>query len=374
MALRSKDLFEDTSMSFGDHLEELRYYLFRSLIGVILVSIFTLIYGNQLVGLVRSPIDRALIRHGLAGQQVDDLGDATFLERLSEWSNAIGTFGIGQEEEEKTAEEVTTEGKKARASLTGRQIDVQIPAEDLLVALHEVAPAQFPPVTTSEVVPEQEKAEVTLRIRAPEFMIFRDNVKKSNRPVTLNVQEAFLTYVKVALVAGLVFSSPWIFYNIWMFVAVGLYAHERRFVYVYGTMSLFLFLIGAVFCFYVVFPFILEFLLSFNKWLDVQPQIRLSEWVSFAVMLPLMFGISFQLPLAMVFLNRLNIFEEHVYREQRRMAILVIATLSMILTPSDPASMLLMMFPLLFLYELGIYLCKLNPAANPFEREGELTA
>ncbi|TWT62504.1 twin-arginine translocase subunit TatC [Rubinisphaera italica] len=371
MALRSKDLFDDSSMSFGDHLEELRYYLIRALLGVILVSIFTLIFGNKLVALVRSPIDRALIRHGLGEHRIDDLGDDSFIERFVSWTTSL-TEGKKKTEEE--LEEEATGIPRANARLNGPQIDVQIPQADLLNALHKADPGKFPtPVGTSSTDPKAKPAEITLRIRAPEFSIFREVVKKTNRPVTLNVQEAFLTYVKVALVSGVVLSSPWIFFNAWMFVASGLYPHERKFVYLYGSLSLVLFLIGAVFCFYVVFPFILEFLLSFNAWLDVQPQIRLSEWVSFAVFLPLMFGISFQLPLVMVFLNRLNIFTETVYREQRRMAILVIAGLSMILTPSDPASMLLMMFPLIFLYEFGIYLCKLNPAANPFEREGELS-
>lgn len=180
-----------------------------------------------------------------------------------------------------------------------------------------------------------------------------------------------MTYLKVALVCGLIFSSPWIFYNVWMFVAVGLYEHERKFVYFYGLLSLVLFLSGAAFCFYLVFPFVLEFLLGFNSWLEVQPQIRLSEWVSFAVLLPLMFGISFQLPLVMVFLTRLGIVETRLYTEQWRIAVLVIAFVSMMLTPADPASMTLMMLPLLFLYGLGIWLCKFTSTDNPFGDESE---
>ena len=84
--------------------------------------------------------------------------------------------------------------------------------------------------------------------------------------------------------------------------------------------------------------------------------------------MPVMFGIAFQLPLAMMFLERLSIFEVDDYREKRRMAVLVIAILSMLLTPADPMSMVLMMVPLLALYELGIFLCGLRPAAqSPFQ-------
>ena len=134
-------------------------------------------------------------------------------------------------------------------------------------------------------------------------------------------------------------------------------------------MSTILFLVGVVFCFYAVFPFVLSFLLGFNSMLDVQPQIRLSEWISFAVTLPLMFGVSFQLPLVMLFLERISIFEVNAYREKRRMAVLVIAFLSMMLTPADPMSMLLMMIPLVFLYEFGIMLCSLGAKKSGFEDE-----
>jgi sec-independent protein translocase protein TatC len=155
-------------------------------------------------------------------------------------------------------------------------------------------------------------------------------------------------------------------------VAAGLYPHERKYVYIYLPMSTGLFMGGVLFCFFAVFPFVLNFLLGFNKWLGLNPQIRMSEWISFAVTLPLMFGLSFQLPLVMLFLERISIFEAKDYREKRRMAILVIAVLSMMLTPADPTSMIAMMLPLLLLYELGIWMCSWRAAnTNPFAEEGD---
>jgi sec-independent protein translocase protein TatC len=171
------------------------------------------------------------------------------------------------------------------------------------------------------------------------------------------------------MIAGLVLASPWIFFQLWQFVAAGLYPHERKFVYAYGGISLFLFVAGAAFCFFLVFPFVLKFLLSFNFDIGVTPQIRLSEWISFAVLLPLMFGISFQLPLVMRFLTAISIFDADDYRQKRRLAILVIAAISMVLTPADPMSMLMMLVPLVGLYELGILLCEFKPAQSPFETE-----
>jgi sec-independent protein translocase protein TatC len=117
-------------------------------------------------------------------------------------------------------------------------------------------------------------------------------------------------------------------------------------------------------------PLVLDFLLSYNRWLGVVPQIRLSEWVSFVVILPLMFGISFQLPIVLLFLERIGIFSAQDYREKRRLAVLAIAIASMLLSPGgDPGSMLLMFLPLVVLYELGIVLCGVLKFKPPFEEE-----
>jgi sec-independent protein translocase protein TatC len=103
-------------------------------------------------------------------------------------------------------------------------------------------------------------------------------------------------------------------------------------------------------------------LISFNTSLGLTLQPRLSEWVTFAIILPLMFGISFQLPLVMLFLERLQIFDTKVYTQNWRFAVLAISFISMILTPADPISMLLMMAPLIGLYFFGILLCRYSPS------------
>ena len=203
-----------------------------------------------------------------------------------------------------------------------------------------------------------------MKLKSVEIGILKELALRSEQPVALKVEEAFVTYIKISLVTGFVLASPWIFYQIWLFVAAGLYQHERKYIYIYLPMSLGLFLAGAVFCFYFVFPIVLDFLIGFNKWLGIAIQPRLSEYISFALMLPVMFGISFQLPLVMLFLDRIGIMTAKSYAENWRMAVLVIAIASMLLTPSDPSSMLLMMFPLVFLYYGGIQLCKFQPGAG----------
>lgn len=355
MARQSKDLFDDSTMTFGEHLEALRMHLFKSILGLILAVIVCLIYGEGIVGFVREPIDSALKRYTVNKRDVQKLSQEEWYEAL--YNSAKHLVGLGVPPAPIPEPEAQTE-----PSLPKESLRVTVTAFDLISALHTALPKLQP-----ETPPEETKQQnLALTITAPEFAQFQAVANETLEPVTFNVQEAFMTYLKVSLVAAAVVASPWIFYQLWLFIAAGLYQHERKFVYIYGTMSLVLFLAGAAFCFYAVFPLVLEFLLEFNRRIGVTPQIRLSEWISFAVVLPLMFGISFQLPLVMRFLTALSIFTVDIYREKRRLAILAIAFISMVLTPADPFSMLLMMFPLLLLYEFGILLCDYSGSKNPF--------
>ena len=351
---KSKDLFDDTTMTFGEHLEALRMHLWKALIGLALGVVLTLYFGEHVVALIRSPIDRALQNHGI--RAADDVQPGMGFGDYWGWLTG----------ETAEAQPQTPESEPVEESPPDREsIVMTFEAAELLRALHEVDPARF------QAPAEGTGAEkLRLRVSAPEFAQLQRAIDWIEKPVALTVQESFMVYLKVSLIAGLIVASPWVFYQLWLFVAAGLYPHERKYVYIYLPMSLGLFLIGVVFCFVAVFPFVLDFLLGFSAWLEVSPQIRLSEWVSFAVFLPLMFGLSFQLPLVMLFLEKISIFEASDYREKRKIAILVIAIISMMLTPAEPISMIAMMIPLIVLYQLGILLCDLSPAPkSPFEAE-----
>lgn len=352
-----KDLFDDSVMSFGEHLEVLRTHLIRALIGLCLVVIITLAYGESVMHVIRHPIDNALERHSVRVKREikvqDNVKGFDFYGTMSKWFKEQ-IWGPQLTEEEKAALAAKATGNQEEA--LQRMVTLNLPAYELLSQLHELDPDHFPaPADTTK------EKHLTLNALSDEIGALRKKVKQIDDPITLNVQEAFLTYLKVSFITGLIFSSPWVFYQLWLFVAAGLYPHERKYVYTYLPMSIVLFLGGAVFCFYAVFPTVLDFLLGFNERLGITAQIRISEWINFAVMMPLLFGISFQLPLVMLFLQKISIFEVSDFREKRRMAVLAIAFLSMILTPTpDPLSMMMMMFPLLALYELGIWMCVLT--------------
>jgi len=341
--MAEKDLFDDSTMTFGEHLEVLRFHLVRALLGLAICVIAALYWGEDLVRLIRYPVDQALRRANFIAKVDDTVKEYSF------WDSVRGMF---------LPPDTSASEKPENAPLTSpeqrRTITVELSAEELARELHDAAPEVYPPPA-----PELKDKTLTLQARSDAFLQFRTGIEKIDRPVTLNVQEAFVTYMKVSFVAGLIVASPWVFYQMWLFVAAGLYPHERKYVYMFLPMSIGLFLGGVIFCFYAVLPTVLDFLLGYNARIELTAQIRISEWISFAIMLPLMFGISFQLPLIMLFLARINLFTVEQYLAQWRMAVLVIAILSMLLTPTpDPMTMILMMVPLLLLYGTGILLCQ----------------
>lgn len=114
-------------------------------------------------------------------------------------------------------------------------------------------------------------------------------------------------------------------------------------------------------------PKAIDVLLSFNDWMGLEPDLRLNEWLSFALMLPLIFGISFQTPLVMLFLHKIGILDADAFRGYRKIAWFAMAVFAAVITPTpDAMTMLFLWVPMGFLYELGIILCAMQPQM-PFE-------
>ena len=188
----------------------------------------------------------------------------------------------------------------------------------------------------------------------------------------LGATEGFMIWLKAVIATGLVIASPWVFYQLWAFVAAGLYKHEKKYIYIYLPISLLLFFSGVCLAFFFVFEPVLDFLFGFNARMGIAPQPRINDWLSFVLFLPLGFGVAFQLPLVMLFMNRINLFSVNDYLSKWRVAVLIIFALSMLLTPADPISMIMLAFPLTALYFLGVGLCKWFPGkTNPFEEPAE---
>lgn len=188
------------------------------------------------------------------------------------------------------------------------------------------------------------------------------------RPQALSPTEGFFVWLKAGLFSGLTLAGPFVFFQIWSFVATGLYPHERKYIHVFLPISILLFVGGVLLAFFFVFQPVLSFLFAFNRSLGIAPQMRIGEWLSFAMFLPLGFGVAFQLPLVMLFMNRIDLVSIETYLAKWRIAVMIIFVLSMFLTPADPISLLLLAVPLTFLYFLGIAMCYWMPKPkNPFD-------
>jgi sec-independent protein translocase protein TatC len=343
-----KDLFSDTTMSFGDHLEALRSHLWKAMAGVAIGCVVCLFFGTEIVNIIRWPLDEALA--STDKKLIDDTGKSPI---PIWWAKITGKELPKTEPAPKNPD--GTENPEAEVppiTVTG-VMAVEIDAGELVAELRRVLPGQIPEIPAAALKPP-----LTINLKSDQIAKMQQAVLDSKKPVALSPQEPFMIYLKVSGLAGLVLASPWVFYQVWLFISAGLYMHERKYMYAFGTLSLVLFIVGIVFCFRMVLPLALKFLMTYNESVGVKLEPRLSEYLTFASILPLMFGIGFQLPLIMVFLERMNLVSIQVFIEKWRIAVFAISFISMILTPPEPISMMMMMGPMVTLYFMGILLCK----------------
>ncbi len=331
---RSRDLFDDTTMTFGEHLEVLRVHVFRAVLGIVIAVSISLFFGDRIFYWLRTPVENAMVASGMKDIQID----------VPKVSFYVYLKSLFTGEETQPPDDVV----EAHQELAQDQLRVVVQKSELLKAIGQVPLAS-----------DRTDASVSLVISAPEFSQLRKVVDDSHKLTTLRPEEGFMSYMKVCFFAGLLLASPWVFYQLWLFIAAGLYPHERKYVHVYLPMSIVLFVLGALAGYFYAFPLMLDFLIGFNKWLGIGFTPRLSEYISMAMLMPLMFGVSFQLPMVMVFLERIGVCSVETYKKNWKIAVLVISIASMVLTTSpDPWSMILMMVPLLLLYAFGIFLCR----------------
>ena len=172
------------------------------------------------------------------------------------------------------------------------------------------------------------------------------------------VLEKFMAHVKVSFLAGVVLTSPLWLYQLWRFIAPGLYAREKKYAVSFIVSGIGLFLSGVAFSYYVVFPMAFKFLLGFGGETDT-PMITITEYLDFIFKFFLAFGAAFEMPLVITFLGIMGILDTQFLKQNRRWAVLILAVVSAIVTPPDALSMLALFVPLLLLYELSIILVRI---------------
>ncbi len=176
---------------------------------------------------------------------------------------------------------------------------------------------------------------------------------------TIQPAEGFLTYVKVCLVFGLLLTSPWVFWQVWTFISAGLYRREKKFVKVVAPVSAGLFVGGALFFLLLVAPLAISFFIKFNAKLGLASNWTFQYYTNMILMLTLVFAMAFQMPIAIVFAEKMGLLSIDNLIAWRRYVAVVLVILSAVVTPPDVISQISLFIPMYLLYEGSIIACRM---------------
>ena len=191
---------------------------------------------------------------------------------------------------------------------------------------------------------------------------------EGDRLIFTNLPEMFLTYLKTAVICGILLTAPVLFHQLWLFIAPGLYQHEKKYAIPFVVFSTILFVGGALFGYFIVFPFGFKFFLGFaNEYIQALPSVK--QYFSFAIKLLFAFGIVFELPVVAFFLSKMGIVTPEFLKKKRKYALLMTFVMAAILTPPDVITQLMMAGPLIILYEIGILVARMARKKKVTEEE-----
>lgn len=193
------------------------------------------------------------------------------------------------------------------------------------------------------------------------------------RMIFTGLPEAFFTYLKVSLLAGIVVATPVLFYEFWMFVSPGLYRNEKKYMLPVVLLSIFFFVLGSSFGYFVVFPYGFQFFLGFaNDTIQAMPSMK--EYLSFASKMLLAFGLVFELPLVLTFMARMGLVTVPFLKKNRKYAVLLFFVGAALITPPDVITQVMMALPLMVLYEISILGARIFGRKTPADKDAETDA
>jgi len=310
----------DSTMSLGDHLEELRSRLMLAMLGLVIGAVVCLLMGRRIINLIERPYLNVVQSKIIEPKDEKVAGDP----------NDLVTAFLGN-----LLEKLAT--------------DANAPAIDPNAVL-------FIEDVYAATVRARANDPDTKSVKAKASKVKADSLDGSHLQ-TLAPSDGFVAYMKISLIAGLIVSCPWVFYQLWMFVAAGLYPKERKYVHIAVPFSAALFIIGALFFLFVIAELALGFLIGFNtRFLGVKSYFTFQNYISFITLLMLVFGIAFQTPIAILILTKTGLVSIATLRKSRKYVILGIFVVAAIATPPDVISQVSLAIPLYFLFELGIVL------------------
>ena len=357
--MSSEENSEDPRMTLGQHLEELRWRLLKAIGWILLAAIGCLSVQQKLMDWATYPHRKVTntlrdeVRFGKAPDEARDV-----LAELTETNEALaGELEEARRAELRLAEDFASAVPKLQElrrqqaeimakvrSLNRRLGEVSSPTPEVLAPLRAEREALLAETAKLHLRYEREaKPYVDLRSRAPDM-----------RLMDIKYQGPFLSYLKLALVCAIFVASPLVARELWGFVAVGLYPHEKRYVNLLAPISLGLFVCGGIFGYFVLIPVGLYFLATYAPPEMMAGSFALSDYLSLFMTLTVVVGLVFELPLVMSFFTLIGVFDAETYRNYRQYFLLAAPIIGAVFTPPDPFTQVLLALPMILLYEIGI--------------------
>jgi sec-independent protein translocase protein TatC len=181
-----------------------------------------------------------------------------------------------------------------------------------------------------------------------------------NLPPLQNISMSgqFMTHITASVIGGFVLAFPYVMWELWRFIKPGLHPTERKYTKGFVSVTSFLFFVGVLFGYYVIAPLSIDFLLTYNISSDVINNPTLETYISTVTTVVLACGLIFELPVLVYFLSKMGILSAAFMKKYRRHAIVVALVISAIITPPDVFSQILVAIPIMFLYEISIFIAR----------------
>jgi len=323
------------------HLAELRKRLGLSVLSVFVAFVIAFVFHNQILTWITQPLNDALTE---VGRIVESQDKATWTMQTEEKNVTVAEKGPSAAAN-RLSQKLSAASVEADGKLAGLLKEAALAAKELTQTLKSIENN-----SSSDLSPHNS---------------FNGQI------TTHQVGGAFFVALKVSFFAGLLMAMPFILYQLWLFVAPGLYSHEKKMVIPFVVGGSVMFLIGVLFAYYIVTPFGFQFLITFGSFLYT-PLINIEDYVGFFTKIMMGFGIAFELPVFAYFLALLGLVTDRTLKDFFKYAVVIIFVLAALLTPPDILTQLLMAAPLVILYGVSILIvAAVNPDKSEEEDEDE---
>jgi len=348
------------------HLTELRKRLGLSVLSIFLMFIVAFIFHNGILTWVTQPLNDALTEVGL---MIESKEKGTWHVDVPD-SNASTTTSATQAKAKPAAQlslEASHSADKLQAALTqASQTSINEQNVALGVLLKEAATAaKETAISTKKLSQVLQDLNLSKEIKSSKDNTFGGMI------TTHQVGGAFFVALKVSFFAAILAALPFILYQLWLFVAPGLYNNEKKMIIPFVTGGSVMFFIGVLFAYYIVTPFGFQFLITFGSFLYT-PLINIEDYVGFFTKIMMGFGVAFELPVFAYFLALLGLVTDRTLIDFFKYAVVIIFVAAALLTPPDILTQLLMAAPLVLLYGISILIVRaVNPAPKEESDEDE---